>query len=157
MVFSVTNLGDTTWPVAEVVMCYKHRGAFDFWNPELDRTYLEWGGEPVSLLDRIKTIHGSDAFWPKNTLHLKAFTHTYDRYERVGLINARNAGWMVHRDAATDSWMAIKSADNEWLSEIFWESSERLAQNGPDYGCIHAGLHVGYDIDPGETVIRKGS
>ena len=53
--------------------------------------------------------------------------------------------------------MAVVSQDGEWLSGMFWERAERVAQNGTDYGCIHAGLHIGYDIEPGETIQRKGT
>jgi hypothetical protein len=43
-----------------------------------------------------------------------------------------------------------------WLSGTFWETAERVGQNGPDYGCIHAGPSIGYDIEPGQTVARRG-
>ena len=66
MVFSVANMTDLPWPIAETSMCYKHRGAVEFWDPDLERTYVEWNGEPVIVSDRIKQIHGSEAFWPKN-------------------------------------------------------------------------------------------
>lgn len=33
MSFSVTNNGDCAWPVAEAFMCYKHKGAKNFWDP----------------------------------------------------------------------------------------------------------------------------
>jgi len=29
--------------------------------------------------------------------------------------------------------------------------------NGPYYGCIHAGIALGYDIQPGQTVSRQGT
>ena len=157
MTYSVTNTSERTWPVAEAFFCYKHRSAGDFWNPDLDRTYVEWEGEPVSVRDRIKQMHGEEAFWPKNQLHLRQFGETYDRYDRVGLRNSPSAGWCAHRDGTTGGWMAVLSENGEWLSGMYWERTERVAQNGPDYGCIHAGLHIGYDIGPGETVQRKGT
>ena len=69
MVFSVANMTDRPWPIAETSMCYKNRGAVEFWDPDLGRTYVEWNGEPVIVSDRIKQIHGPEAFWPKNQLH----------------------------------------------------------------------------------------
>jgi hypothetical protein len=157
MIHSITNESDHVWPVAEMFFCYKHRSAVDFWNPDLDRTYVEWEGQPICVRDRIKQMHGDQAFWPKNQFHIKQFADTYDRYDRVGLRNSPKAGWCAHRDGTTGAWMAVVSQDGEWLSGMFWERAERVAQNGPDYGCIHAGLHIGYDIEPGETVQRKGT
>jgi hypothetical protein len=52
--------------------------------------------------------------------------------------------------------MAIVSQDGHWVSGIAWEGTEMLAQNAPDYGCIHAGIALGCDVQPGQTVERKG-
>ena len=123
MVFSVANMTDRPWPIAETSMCYKHRGAVEF--------------------------------WPKNQLHRCDFSHTFERYDRVGLKNAANAGWQVHNNGTTAGWMAITQKDGEWLSGLFWDKSERVCQNGPDYGCLQAGISIGYDIAPGETIQRK--
>lgn len=156
MTFRVTNTSDQPWPIAETSMCYKHRGAVEFWDPDLERTHVEWNGEPVTVRDRIKQIHGPDAFWPKNQLHRCDFAHTFERYDRVGLKNGTNAGWQVHNNGTTGGWMAITQKDGNWLSGLFWDKSERVCQNGPDYGCLHAGISIGYDIAPGETLERKG-
>ena len=156
MAFSVTNISDQPWPIAETSMCYKHRGAVEFWDPDLERTYVEWNGEPVTVCDRIQQIHGPDAFWPKNQLHRCDFSHTFERYDRVELKNSENSGWQVHNNGTTGGWMAITQKDGNWLSGLFWDKSERVCQNGPDYGCLHAAISIGYDIAPGETMERKG-
>lgn len=152
----IQNITDFVWPVAELSMCYKHRGAKGFWDPALERTYMEWDGAPISVRDRIKQMHGKDAFWPKNHLHRQGFDRTFERYNRVGLRNPITSGWQVHRDATSGGWIGIVSSDARWVSGICWDRSEMLAQNAPDYGCIHAGLTLGYDINPSDTVDRHG-
>jgi hypothetical protein len=154
--FQVTNITDQPWPIAETSMCYKHRGAVEFWDPDLERTYVEWQDRPVTVRERIEQIHGSGAFWPKNQLHRCEFSHTFDRFNRVGLKNATTDGWQVHNNATTGGWMAIERNTGDWLSGIFWDRSERVCQNGPDYGCLHAGISIGYDIAPEQTIERKG-
>ena len=138
-------------------MCYKHRGARDFWDPELRRTFLEWEGRPVSVYDRVKQMCGPGAFWPKNQLHRRGYEHTFERYDRVGLRNSSSAGWHAHGCATTGGWMAIVCKNGKWVSGIYWEGTEIVAQNAPDYGCVHAGIALGYDIRPGQTVSRQGT
>jgi len=156
LVFTVTNTTEDAWPVAEAFMCYKHRGAVYFWDPELKRTFLEWNGEPVSVRDRVRQMCGPDAFWPKNHLHRVGFEATCDRYDCAGFRNPPEHGWHNHRTATTGGWMAIVSKDGNWVSGTYWEGCEMLAQNGPDYGCIHAGLTLGREIAPDQTVSCRG-
>jgi len=156
MAFSVRNATPEAWPVAEAFMCYKHRGAPDFWDPELERTYMECAGQPAVLRDWLIQQRGADAFRRKNHLHRLGCGETFDRYGRVGLRIAPQHGWDSHRDATSGGWMAIVSRDGRWVSGIAWEGTQMLAQNAPDYGCIHAGIALGTGIQPGQTVERKG-
>ncbi|HCR19392.1 MAG TPA: hypothetical protein DIU35_18090 [Candidatus Latescibacteria bacterium] len=111
MVFSVANMTDRPWPIAETSMCYKHRGAVEF--------------------------------WPKNQLHRCDFSHTFERYDRVGLKNAANAGWQGHNNGTTAGWMAITQKDGEWLSGLFWDKSEWVCQNGPTVAAFMRAFQSG--------------
>ena len=156
MSLQIRNTTDVEWPVAELSMCYKHRGAKSYWDPTLERTYIEWAGAPVTIRERIQQMHGEHAFWPKNHLHRLGFDRTFDRYNRVGLRNPASAGWQHHRNATSGGWIGIVSTDAEWVSGICWDKSEMLAHNAPDYGCIHAGLTIGYDVKPQDVVEGHG-
>lgn len=155
--FSLTCPGPDPWPAVEAFFCHKHRSAPTFYDPELRRTYLEWDGEPVSVRDRLEAMYGPGSFWPKNHLHRVGCGACFDRYDRVGLRNPASAGWANHRDATTGGWMAIVAADGAWVSGIFWEGAQILAQNGPDYGCLHAGASLGERIAPGQRVHVRGT
>lgn len=157
LTFAVACPGPDPWPVVEAFFCYKHRSAPTFWDPELTRTYLEWEGEPATVRGRLEALHGAGAFWPKNHLHRRGFEEAFGRYERAGLRNPAAAGWASHRDATTGGWMAILAERGRWVSGLYWQGAEMLAQNGPDYGCLHAGARLARSMAPGERVLVRGA
>jgi hypothetical protein len=111
----------------------------------------------VALREHLGALSNGEPIRYKHHLHRADCPECFERYENTSIRNPESAGWRVHREATTGGWMAIRSVCGTRVSGLYWEGTEMVAHNAPDYGCIHAGAVVGYGIAPGEARTCRGT